>query len=266
MSVPWSRGFRPFWRRSPFLPLLLLALFLTAEADADPLAVNTFGTPPLSNGHCTGFHDLLTLELFHRLGLEVVIPRLPAGRALINANLGIDDGDLPRIAGLSRLYPNLVRVPESILSYTFVAFTRRITTTTERWDALQPYHVGIVRGWKILEENIVNPRSLIKVKDPTQLFRLLKRDRAEVVVYEQWQGLQIAKDLAIEGLRILSPPLAEREMFLYLHKKHTNLAAKAAVVLKGMKEDGTYQRLFRETLAPLQKTLPHEVDGNDHPP
>jgi polar amino acid transport system substrate-binding protein len=241
-------------RWNTLLLFCCLLLFFSVEACAEPLAINTTGAPPFSNKNRTGFHDLLTIEAFKRLGLDIIIPRLPAERALINANNGIDDGNLPRISGLSSLYPNLIKVPESVMNYTFVAFTRHADFSTHGWEALKPYNVGIITGWKILEKNITDVRSLSKVKNQTQLFTLLKRNRIDVVIYEKWQGLQTAMNLGITDIRILQPPLAKNKMFLYLHKKHAELVPKVAAGLKQMKEDGTYQRIFDNALKPLKKT------------
>jgi polar amino acid transport system substrate-binding protein len=235
--------------------LLLLLLFLSIESQAAPLAINTFGAPPLSNADRTGFHDLLTIEAFSRLGIEITIPRLPAERALINADRGIDDGDLPRIAGLDAIYPNLIMVPESIMDYEFVTFSRHRRFSTTGWESLKPYNVAIITGWKILEKNVVGVRSLTKVKNQNQMFSLLKLDRADLVIYEKWQGLQTAKAMGIADIRILYPPLAKRKMFMYLHKKHADLVLKVAAALKQMKFDGTYQRIFDHALKPLQKSI-----------
>ena len=223
-------------------------LFLLSAADAQTLAINTFGAPPLSNAHRNGFHDLMTIEIFRRLGHEVVIPRLPAERALLNANKGIDDGDLPRIAGLESLYPNLIMVPESIMDYNFVAFTRNADIKSSGWKGLQPYNVGIITGWKILEKNVVGVHSLVKVHNQKQLFTLLKLDRVDVVVYEQWQGLRAARELGITDLQILQPPLAKRKMYMYLHKKNAGLVTDAAAALRDMKGDGTYAAIVKQTL------------------
>ncbi len=48
---------------------------------------------------------------------------MPAERCLQDANAGISDGEIGRIRGMSRFYPNLVLVDEPIIeSRDFVAF------------------------------------------------------------------------------------------------------------------------------------------------
>ena len=59
------------------------------------------------------------------LGVELRLVKLPAERGLINANAGIEDGDLARITGLEKQYPNLVRVPEKLVDLDFTAFSKQ---------------------------------------------------------------------------------------------------------------------------------------------
>src|SRR3989344_512852 len=98
------------WRRLVVFSLLGLAFPVVA---GDPvLVLNNPMAPPLTNTQGTGFIDQLLQEIARRAGVRVRLVVLPAERGLINANAGIEDGDLNRIAGLEHTYPNLMRVPE----------------------------------------------------------------------------------------------------------------------------------------------------------
>lgn len=227
--------------------LLWQALPLSAQP---PLTLNTFAGPPLSTADQTGYYDRILLEAFRRLGVPVVIGHLPAERSLLNANAGIDDGDFVRIAGLEKKYPNLVMVPEKLDDFEFVAFTRHLTLRTTDWATLTPYHVGIVRGWKILEEHLAGVQGLTTAKNQEQLFMLLKNGRVDAVVYARKEGYGLLRQLGITDAVALSPPLAVRPMHLYLHKKHAGLVAPLAAVLQSMKNDGTYAVITRQTLFP----------------
>ena len=81
--------------------------------------------PPLSKDDQTGFYDQILIEAFRRIGQPMQITHLPTERSITNANLGITDGEFPRISGLDRLYPNLLQVPEKIDDFKFTAFTWR---------------------------------------------------------------------------------------------------------------------------------------------
>lgn len=248
--------------RKQLLLGLLYLLGLAAPIYAQqPLSLNTFAGPPLSTPDHNGYYDRILLEAFRRLKSPITIGHLPAERSLQNADRGIDDGDFVRIAGLEKRYVNLVMVPEKLDDFEFVAFATTVNLFDSSWASLTPYHVGIVRGWKILEEHLAGVKELIHVKNQEQLFTLLKNGRVDVVIYARHEGYGLAKQLGIVNCRALEPPLAVRPMYLYLNKKHAGLVAPLAEVLKKMKEEGVIADIARQTLpAPLL-----EVDNGAHP-
>ncbi len=234
------------WRK--YFSLVLFFLLTTPCIASPPLVITTSVDPPESNESDTGFYDLILQEAFRRIDRQIDIDHLPAERSLINADSGLTDGEFPRISGLERLYPNLVRVPEKITNYEFVAFSKHHGIKMTTWDTLQPYDVAIVRGWKILEKNIVNTRSLVRAKNQKLLFNLLVNDRADIIVYSRVAGTAFIRSQGLEGIVALEPPLAIRGMYLYLNKKHEQLVKPLAQALKEMKADGTYVEIKNRVL------------------
>ena len=215
------------------------------------LTIASDDLPPYRTREVTGFEDILAMEMYRRLGIDIRIVHLPAERVLVNANAGIEDGTHSRVAGMADKYPNLIQFEERVLPIDFVAFSRRRDIEISGWDSLQPYNVGIITGWKILEWNIKGTKSLTKVKTVQQLFKMLDAGRVDIVVYSRWGGLHTVSALGIEGVQTLEPPLATKDSYWYLHKKHGNLVARASAVLRAMKQDGTYDRIFKQTLGRL---------------
>ena len=94
-KIPLSLGL-------PCLSILYLALFglpVCAPAYASPLILTTSNTYPLSTPEGTGFEDKIFAEAFRRIGREVRIIHLPAERAILQADQGMNDGTFLRIAG-----------------------------------------------------------------------------------------------------------------------------------------------------------------------
>lgn len=166
-------------------------------------------------------------------------------------NEGHEDGSLARNPGMSERFPNLLQFSEHALTREYVVFAKRRDIEPDGWQSLQPYDVAIVNGWKILERNITGTRSMTKAADGEHLFRLLQNDRVDLVVFNRWGGLQLVKDLGLTDVALVEPPLARRDVYFYLHKKHAALAVEASEMLREMKRDGTYRQIFEETLAPL---------------
>ena len=233
------------------LASLLLAVCCAAATAADrpaPLVLNTSFFAPITSPQHDGVLDLLYAELCRRVGLAVEIQASSAERGLLNANSGIDDGDVSRVLGIDQAYPNLVRVPEKVMNYQMSVFTRRASFTVQGAASLKPYDVGILTGWKILERMITDSHGLLKLETGAQLFSMLDKDRIDVAVIEKLEGLHFIQSMKLQGIHVLQPPLVEGDWFLYLHKKHAALAPQLAEELRKMKQDGSYQRIFDSVL------------------
>jgi polar amino acid transport system substrate-binding protein len=238
--------------KPPYRTRLLLILFCwlttTATLHAEPLRLNSGVSEPYFKENKQGFIDLLVPTLFQRIGVEAVGVQYAASeRAMLNANSGIDDGVVLRIKGLERAYPNLVRIDEKILDNDFVAYAKYLKLSPKSFADLKPFQVAHINGWKIFENGLPADTAVTKVQTPEQLFSLLANDRADIVLYERWQGNHLIAEQGIKA-QLLWPPLASMEMFMYLHKKHEHLVEPAARALRAMKADGSYQRIATQTL------------------
>lgn len=236
-----------------FFFLLLFYMPLPNQADAaksnDLFHINTPLHPPITTTKHDGFEDMLAKELFHRLGFSnVIIDIVPAERGLINLNNGIDDAILTRVAGLEKIYPNIVRITEVANTREYTAFARKgIHIIT--WNDLEKYDVAHINGWKIFEKNVKKYRSLIKVRGPEQLFSLLENKRVDVVLYGLDAGRYMLKKHGIKGVVAVEPPLANKKKYFYLHKRHAALIPEANRILRQIKQEGKYDELKRKAMA-----------------
>jgi len=209
---------------------------------------------PYTNASGDGFLDLIVREAFRRAGFNLKMVQVSPERALLNANAGIEDGVSARIAGLEKSYPNLVRVPEKVMDFPFVAFASQSKLLNASWDALAPLSVGHIQGWKIFEQNLKPGTSVTIVDTAEQLFTMLDKNRIDVALYERWLGLALAKKMEIKNIRVIEPALADREMFIYLNKRHADKISAISNALHALKADGFYTRICREKFAPLAAT------------
>ena len=218
------------------------------------IVLNTAFGPPVSNATQTGFGDLVLKEAFKRIGYKLETARLPAERALINANQGIDDGDLARIGGLQKKYPNLIQVPETFLTVDMVLYSKNHPDfVVDGWESVASHSLAIISGWKIMEKNfgkLGDRVEIIKTDSPEQSFLLLQNDRVDFIAYSNWSGLGYIKEHNIKNITLLEPPLARPEFYVYLHKKHEAIVPELAKAIKTMKADGTLQALFDRLLKP----------------
>lgn len=241
--------FWPIWVVS-----ILLALPVGVAAGPPVLVLNDTNAPPYTNQERTGYIDVIATEAFRRAGLDLRLVKLPAERALRLINDGLQDGDLTRVAGLEAQYPNLVRVPEKLVDWDFAAFSKDPSVPADL-ASIRRRSVGFIRGWKIYEQAMAGVENAIAVEDAEQLFRLLQTDRIEVALYGRWMGLALIKKRGMTSVRPLHPLLANREMFIYLNKRHAEHIPRIAAALRAMKQEHFYERAYREHLLPLSSAV-----------
>ncbi len=233
------------------ISLLLLASFNVAGENA-PFKINITLTAPLGTPERQGFLDLVVTEMLHRVGRIPDFEFAEEERGLRALDQGLDDGNLPRVAGLEKIYPNIRQVPGKVMDFNFQVFSKNHDVVIDSWESMQNYNVAFVTGWKILEKN-VKSRTITKVSTSDQLFLVLARDRTELAIYEKWQGLELIRKHGLKGIMALEPPLVTKEVFLYVNKRHEKLIPELAHALEKMKADGSYQRIEERTLGPLLK-------------
>ena len=221
-----------------------------ALAQTAKLSLTTGAMPPLSSipGH-PGFVDELARAAFGRIGVEVEVMAVPVERSMMNVNDGVDDGDIFRIAGVERDYPNLIRIPEKVLDNDFIAYTKRADIKIRNWTDLQPYVVAYGTGWRIFDRNVKGVKELTKTSSIHELFTLLEKGRADVILMDRWQGQWIVHQKGYQ-VYLQEPPLARVEMFMSLNKKHAALVPRVSQALADMKADGSYQKLFDQYVKP----------------
>jgi polar amino acid transport system substrate-binding protein len=166
------------------------------------------------------------------------------------ANNGEIDGEGLRVAGLGSQYPNLVQVPERFVGISFVAFSKDATIKLDQgWDSLKPYRVAFITGWKMFEANAVGARSVTKVDKPEQMFKMLDGGRIDLALYTRSDGIALTRSMNLSSVAPISPSLKDVDMYLYLHRRHQDLAPRIAQSLRDMKTDGTYKKIMFSILS-----------------
>lgn len=134
----------------------------------------------------------------------------------------------------------------------FVAFATR-EFPVDGWESIRDLEIGLVRGWKILEENTEGFPYVTRVATELELFNMLRLGRIDVALYSELTGRAAPASYGSQyaAIHSLSPPLVERDMFLYVHRGRADLVAVIAQALREMKNDGTYEEIVRSSLARL---------------
>lgn len=246
LSPSLLKLYRYRWLYLSYLSLCLM-LGVTNTLAGTSITLNAGTAEPFINADGGGFYGALTQEIFSRIDIDAKVIRLPSARSIINANEGIDDGVIARTAGMEEKYKNLIRIPISVVTFRFVAYSLDEEISVSDWDSFAPYSVGYIRGWRIYEKNLTKTKSLTIVNNAEQLFNLLMNGRTDLIMFEYYRGTWWNNHLNANA-HIVGSPVAEKDMFIYMHKKHKNLVPKITKVFAEMKQDGTYQKIKDETL------------------
>lgn len=202
-----------------------------------------------TSGELSKISALILKEAYVSLGIKIIVKVLPAERALQSSNRGIYDGEVHRIKGINKKYANLVIVNLPINYIYFSAFsTRKLKLVNLR--SLHNYRIGIMRGIKIIEYKTKDMNRIFSSNNKT-MFLNLKKGYIDVCIVPRLSGLKEIKDNNFKNIYLNEPPLFERELFHYLHKKNKSLVAKIYSVLREMKRKGRIKQIQKKYIKKL---------------
>lgn len=171
-----------------------------------------------------------------RAGIGVSVRALPADRGMVLVNKGELDGAVGRTLVAARGYSQLVQVPEAIYLYAPSAYSYRLIDVSGGWKSLRGHTLCIRRGYNITEERTRGlPR--VHVENDASLLRLLKAGGCDVAIMDRRNREAQAMRAHDPDLMLLSPPLEEVPLYLFLNKRHAALVPRLAEALRQLKRD-----------------------------
>jgi len=198
----------------------------------------------------TVISEVIVREAYRRLGISVTIKKYPGERALRLADAGKVDGEVQRIDGIAKNYPNLIQIKPAINFIAGTVFTKAVKFQVEGWQSLRPYRIGYVRGIKFAERNTEGMNAL-PAKDYSNLIRMLDKGRVDIAVSPSVNGWYQIRKMGAEGISDLSPPIMKFDLFHYLHKKHAALAPRISEVFMQMKKSGELSAFRRRVVSTM---------------
>lgn len=237
-----------------FLIICILSVFGWAETKPRLTITTGFPSPE------SDLIETVLKEVEKRSEIIIDFDSLPNKRSLVNANLGITDGEAARIKGIDKYYPNLFIVPSQSHAIELIAISNQVLPLSSPKD-LHNYNVGVIHGMKIAvvmaEKN--KPISLIKATDFTTLIRMLVANRLDIIIMNKTGVLFNQDKFKGHNLYLYEKPLMIRPLYMQLHKKNKAYIPRLQSALDTMHKDGTYQNIqnnfFKAYKKELSKTL-----------
>jgi polar amino acid transport system substrate-binding protein len=89
--------------------------------------------------------------------------------------------------------------------------------------------------------------------------------RSDVVVANRTSGLAVLKELNLQEIKVLTPPLVSFPVFHYLNSKHAALVPKLTTVLQQMQKDKSIENIQKAVMSEqgAHHVLPQDIDLGD---
>ena len=191
--------------------------------------------------------EIVLPKIYQKLGLQITVNPLPARRAQAMATSGALDGEIMRIWTYGDENPTTIRVPTPYYQLETTAFVRRDRDIVLKTKAdLKNYRIAKVGGVKHTNNITQGLSSVFNVGDSIAIMRMVQKGRVDVALTNTTDGLQVLRNLKIDDVVKLTPPLAKLDLFHYIHKDHQDLIPKVDKVIKAMKQSGELEVLISE--------------------
>jgi len=228
--------------------MLLLPLATHAENTAAPAAQPApfvLGFDEDENTFGIRWSRRVFTEAFKRLGIPMKPGYYQLARRAIMLDEGAIDGDPGRVHGYGSAHPNLIRVEESVMGFSFGLFTANPSVQLRRLEDLpaSDLRTEYRRGIFLCETTLKKYAPIELISDVTseeQGVKKLLAKRTDLYCDLDTYVRKPLHDLDPKnksGFRKVVD-IGTVPIYPYLHKKHAALAPRLAAVLKEMQAEG----------------------------
>ncbi|MCX7176064.1 MAG: hypothetical protein NT159_19495 [Proteobacteria bacterium] len=199
-------------------------------------------------GNAYRYVKMIYNEAFRRLGIPLEMAVYPLARRSALVEQGAIDGEVTRVYSYADAHPELIRVEESVMDFTFSLFSTNATLRAKSLgdlpaEVLVEYRRGILVCENALKKAIP-PAQLSNVISTEQGIRKLLAGRSDVFcdidIYVN-DALRSGEFKGMGDVRKLFD-ITSVPTYPYLFKKHADLAPRLAATLKKMKAEGLFDR------------------------
>ncbi len=224
---------------------LLLLMLCAPLMAAQQLELTT-----VANSSDTTISARVLKKAYHRLGIDISILELPASEALQRSNSGSADGEVQRIDGISRNFPNLIQVPIPINYIQGAVFSKKKKRKLRGWHSLRTFKIGLVKG-VIFAEKGTRGMQVQMAESYTQLIDLLLNEKVDLIVVPYINGAVSIRQHPQGDKLHLNGILETYLLYHYLHKQHEKLLPAITARLKKMLLNGSIPDMRRKFISEL---------------
>ncbi|TXT37915.1 MAG: hypothetical protein FD135_3253 [Comamonadaceae bacterium] len=200
--------------------------------------------------------QLINQEAFRRMGATLEIASFPLARRAALVEAGVIDGEISRIYSYADTHPELVRVEEPVMDFTFSLFTaqpglKALQLADLPADVLLEYRRGVLVCENTLKK-VIAPERLSNVTSTEQGIKKLLAGRSDVYcdIDIFVKDVQQSGEFKDEGKLRKLFDIATVATYPYFYKKHASLAPRFAAILKQMKVEGLFAAYRKQAELP----------------
>lgn len=181
-------------------------------------------------------NERIVRAAYDHAGHELEVTNVPPRRALSLSNSGAYDGELFRVAKITEIAENLVRVPAQVNTLSVRGFYIDESIVIDSWDSLDAYKIGIVRGHRYAEKNTEGKRRVV-AKSVDLLFEMLGAGRLDVVIVTNYSGAAANRRAGLQNVRMSDRAIAEIPIYHFLHKKNRHLVDEISAAIEATRDE-----------------------------
>jgi len=189
-------------------------------------------------------------EAYSNLGMEIEFKEYPILRSTHYAHTGSVDGEIFKVNGVDKKYPNLIKIPVPLDTLELMVLTRKNSPLQATWPSLHRASIGYFRGIFFIErqietQNITNAKTL---ETNEQLIKMVSLGRLEAGLIARITGVMLLQKNPANNVMLHKHPIAATPVYHYLNKKHADLVPQLTEILHRMKENGRMKEIRRSVL------------------
>lgn len=248
--------------------LYLMKLFANATAIMVLLLSFNLSAQEMVLARLHGMHvadicSSVLIEAYERLGITVRIKQFPSTRSLSVSNSGEADGEVVRIKGAEKNYPNLIRVKSKICSTQATAYFKGKAFKLYGWESLKEYKIGYIRGHLYAQKG-TEGMDTIEVRTHDSLFEMLDNGRIDIAIAQTADALNIISSKQLHGIIGLEPILVSMNLYHYVHKSHRALLPKIEAIINEMMLEGRLAEIHNRYMDQLNAKILENNSKSQH--
>ena len=212
--------------------------------NAGPVAAEKFRISTAENDQMRALVPLIE-EAYRRIGHEAEVAFLPTLRSLRSSNSGKFDAELVRTTTAVLEYPNLVQVPEPLLTISVSVIVQEGSDISEAtWETVGKHSIIYPRGYVLIDARTRGMNATV-ASQPKSIARMRANGRADIGIVLTRDAKKLASEMA--SLRVIEPPIETVVLYHFVHFKHRRLVPLLEEVLIEMNESGRAQEILQST-------------------